>query len=192
MSVRIARANSAREPRRLTLSLELLRRIVYASVVACLVTVAANAQSAATADILRRAFLNQEFAVKSFGPVRWLDGGRAYTTLEASALAPSAKGASDAGEAAVDLVRYNTVTAQREVLIPAQQLTPPDGKKPITIEDYSWSVDMNRVLIFTNSKRVWRENTRGDYWVFDRKSAALRKLGERRAAFDTDVCKVLT
>ena len=177
MSVRIAGAKSDREPRRLPVSLEFLPRIVYASVVACLATVAVNAQSAATTDILRRAFLSQEFAVKSFGPVRWLDGGRAYTTLEASALAPSDKGASDAGEAAVDLVRYDTATAQREILISAQQLTPPEGKKPITIEDYSWSADMNRVLIFTNSKRVWRENTRGDYWLFDRKSAALRKLG---------------
>ena len=36
---------------------------------------------------------------------------------------------------------------------------------------------MNRVLVFTNSKRVWRQNTRGDYWVLDRKSGVLRKLG---------------
>lgn len=177
MPARIARAKSARELKQLTLSLELLQRIVYSTVVACLAALAANAQSAATTDILRRAFLNQEFAVKSFGPVRWLDGGRAYTALEAPALEPSAKSASTAGETAVDLVRYETATAQREILISAQQLTPADGKKPITIEDYSWSADMNRVLIFTNSKRVWRENTRGDYWVFDRKSGALRKLG---------------
>ncbi len=191
MSVRIARANSAREPRRLTLSLELLRRIVYASVVACLVTVAANAQSAATADILRRAFLNQEFAVKSFGPVRWLDGGRAYTTLEASALAPSAKGASDAGEAAVDLVRYNTVTAQREVLIPAQQLTPPDGKKPITIEDYSWSVDKPGADLHQFQAGVARKHT-GRLLGVRPEICRSAETRERRAAFDTDVCKVLT
>ncbi|MGA9980248.1 MAG: S9 family peptidase [Candidatus Sulfotelmatobacter sp.] len=161
----------------MTLSLELLRRIVCSTVVAGLAAVAVNAQSAATTEILRRAFLDHEFAVKSFGPVRWLEGGRAYTTLETSTLAPSAKGTSDASAGAVDLVRYDTATAQREVLISAQQLTPADGKKPITIEDYSWSADMNRVLIFTNSKRVWRENTRGDYWVFERKSGVLRKLG---------------
>ncbi len=177
MPARSARAKSARESRRLTLSLELLRRIVCSTVVAGLAAVAVNAQSAATTEILRRAFLDHEFAVKSFGPVRWLEGGRAYTTLETSTLAPSAKGTSDASAGAVDLVRYDTATAQREVLISAQQLTPADGKKPITIEDYSWSADMNRVLIFTNSKRVWRENTRGDYWVFERKSGVLRKLG---------------
>ena len=177
MSARIDRAKSAREPRRLILSLQLVRRMMWSIAVAGLGAATVNAQSAAATDILRREFLDHEFAVKSFGPVRWLDGGRSYTTLEPSALAPSTKNASDASEGMVDLVRYDTATAQREVLIPAQQLMPSDGKKPISIEDYSWSADMNRLLIFTNSKRVWRENTRGDYWVFDRKSVALRKLG---------------
>ena len=27
-------------------------------------------------------------------------------------------------------------------------------------------------LIFTNAKRVWRQDTLGDYWVFDRKTIA--------------------
>src|SRR5262249_9705421 len=30
---------------------------------------------------------------------------------------------------------------------------------------------------FTNSKTVWRQNTRGDYWLFNLASNALRKLG---------------
>ena len=105
---------------------QVLPMVASLIVLACLAAVTVDAQSAATTEILRREFLGQEFAVKSFGPVRWLDGGRAYTTLEASAMVPSAKSAADAGEAAVDLVRYDTATAQREVLIAAQQLTP-DG-----------------------------------------------------------------
>ncbi len=173
----LKRVQGLGRPEQTRLLLQILPMVVSSIALACLAAVTVNAQSAATTEILRRAFLGQEFAVKSFGPVQWLDGGRAYTTLEASAPEPSAKSAADAGQGAVDLVRYDTATAQREVLIAAQQLTPPDGKKPLTIEDYSWSADMNRVLIFTNSKRVWRENTRGDYWVFDRKSAALRKIG---------------
>ena len=31
--------------------------------------------------------------------------------------------------------------------------------------------------MFTNSQRVWRQNTRGDYWVFAIKSGALKQLG---------------
>ncbi len=142
-------------------------KIVVMIGVVWLSTLTLNAQSPATTALLRRAFLEHDFAVKSFGPVRWLNGGSSYTTLETSA----------AGDEAKDIVRYDTATAQREVLVSAQRLIPPNEKKPISIEDYALTPDTNRVLIFTNSKRVWRQHTRGDYWVLDRKSGVLRKLG---------------
>ncbi len=48
----------------------------------------------------------------------------------------------------------------------------------MNVEDYTCSPkDLSKVLIFTDSKRVWRRNTRGDYWVLDRSSRELRKLG---------------
>lgn len=125
------------------------------------------AQSASTAQLLHRAFVEHDFAVKFYGPVRWLNGGQAYTTLESS-------GANETS----DIVRYETETGQRKVLVSGQQMIPAGEKKPLPIEDYAFSDDLNRVLIFTNSKRVWRQNTRGDYWVLDRKSGALKKLGD--------------
>ncbi len=124
------------------------------------------AQSAALNETLRQQFVEQAFAIKSFGPARWLSGGQAYTTVEASPAAAKVK----------EIVRYDSATGQREVLVSAQQLTPSGEKKPLIIEDYSWSADLNRLLIFTNSKRVWRANTRGDYWVLDRKAGSLRQL----------------
>jgi dipeptidyl-peptidase-4 len=126
----------------------------------------AYAQSPAVADLLRREFVAKDFATKSFGPARWLDDGKSYVTVEASTK-----------EGARDLVRYDAASGQREVLVSASQLTPQGAEKPLDIDDYAWSTDMNRVLIFTNSKRVWRENTRGDYWVLDRKSGSLKKIG---------------
>ena len=48
---------------------------------------------------------------------------------------------------------------------------------PSAIDDYAFSADRSRLLIFTNSQRVWRTNTRGDYWVLDRSSHELHKLG---------------
>ena len=33
------------------------------------------------------------------------------------------------------------------------------------IDDYVWSDDGSKLLIFTNTQKVWRQNTRGDYWV---------------------------
>jgi dipeptidyl-peptidase-4 len=126
-----------------------------------------NAQSSAATELLRRAFLDQSFAAKTYGPVRWLEGGTSYTTLK-----PSAK-----DEESAELIRYDTSTSRKEVLVSAQQLHLADEKKPIHVEDYALSSDYNRVLLFTNSRRVWRKNTCGDYWVLNRKSGNLRKLG---------------
>jgi len=142
-------------------------RIVGWLAVAGLVPAVAYAQSPALVDLLHREFVSKDFAVKPFGPARWLKGESFYTTLE-----PSAK-----AEGANDIVRYDAATAAREVLVSAAQLTPPGTDKSLAIDGYDWSADMNRVLIFTNSRRVWRENTRGDYWVLDRKSGTLHKLG---------------
>ena len=45
------------------------------------------------------------------------------------------------------------------------------------MEAYEFSADESRVLVYTNSQRVWRRNTRGDYWLLDVAARKLRKLG---------------
>jgi dipeptidyl-peptidase-4 len=55
------------------------------------------------------------------------------------------------------------------------------------------TADEQKLLIFTNSARVWRSNTRGDYWVLDLKADTLAKLGGPEAKPSTpDVCEVLS
>jgi dipeptidyl-peptidase 4 len=136
-------------------------------VLVCLSSRWGYAQSPGLAKLLHQEFISRDFAVESFGPVHWLDQGKSYATIEPS---PNAQGAKD-------LVLHETASGRREVLISASQLVPPGGDKPLVLEDYSLSADKSRVLIFTNSQRVWRGNTRGDYWVLDRKSGTLRQLG---------------
>ena len=58
-----------------------------------------------------------------------------------------------------------------------RSLVPPGQTAPLTISGYQWSPDKSKLLIFTNTKKVWRQNTRGDYWLLDRASGALKKLG---------------
>jgi dipeptidyl-peptidase 4 len=118
-------------------------------------------------QFLRDAFLKHEYSEQRFGPARWLSGGESFTTVEPS----------PAGHGSRDIVQYDTASGKREVLISASDLIPSDAKQPLEIQDYQWSSDMNRLLIYTNSQRVWRLNTRGDYWVFDRRTKTLRKLG---------------
>jgi dipeptidyl-peptidase-4 len=116
---------------------------------------------------LARVFNSNALVSKRFGPARWIRDGAAFTTLE-----PSAQEA-----AARDIVEYDTAGGKRSVLVSAAQLTPKDTKKPLEIEDYRWDQGLNQLLVFTESKRTWRTNTRGDYWLFDRRSGGLKKLG---------------
>lgn len=46
------------------------------------------------------------------------------------------------------------------------------------VEDMVWSDDLKKVLIYTNSAKVWRANTKGDYWMFDLKSKKGKRLGQ--------------
>jgi dipeptidyl-peptidase-4 len=116
-----------------------------------------------------RLFTTPDFQQDELGAVQWFPGNPgAYTILEPSA-GNTARG--------TDIVRYDAATGAREVLAPAAKLTPAGTSEPIDIENYTWSPDGNRVLLFTNSRRVWRENTRGDYWLYDRTTGALKQMG---------------
>jgi dipeptidyl-peptidase-4 len=114
---------------------------------------------------LERIFKTREYDAPRFGPARWLADGSSYTVLERTAAGAS------------EIVRYEAVTGSRTVLVPAARLVPPGGGPPLEIEDYSWSADGRRLLIFTNTSRVWRQNTRGDYWVLDLPGDRLTKIG---------------
>ncbi|MES2829295.1 MAG: S9 family peptidase [Bacteroidota bacterium] len=53
------------------------------------------------------------------------------------------------------------------------------GKRGLfNIKDFAISDDGTKVLIYTNSKKVWREETRGDYFVADLKSNQLMQIGK--------------
>ncbi|MSR62322.1 MAG: S9 family peptidase [Planctomycetes bacterium] len=111
-------------------------------------------------------FETPDYTPKSFGPARWVDA-RSYLTVEESATLAGG----------TDLVRYDAASGARSLLIAAQQLVPSGAETPLTIEDYAFSADGARVLLFTNTRKVWRDNTRGDYWVLELASGKLTKLG---------------
>jgi dipeptidyl-peptidase-4 len=114
-----------------------------------------------------RIFQSREYELPRFGPVRWMADQAAYTTVERSAER------SDGW----DIVRYDARTGARTVLVDASHLVPKGSSTALVIDDYVWSQDGKQLLVFTNTKRVWRQNTRGDYWVLDLGSSRLRRLG---------------
>ncbi|HXV87409.1 MAG TPA: S9 family peptidase, partial [Gemmatimonadales bacterium] len=86
---------------------------------------------------------------------QWDATGGTYTVLERTA------------DGATDLYRVDAVSGRRDLLLRGTDLIPAGGNAPIAIEEYRFSQDGTRLLIFTNSVRVWRRNTKGIYFVWD-------------------------
>lgn len=76
-----------------------------------------------------------------------------------------------------ELVEIQLPANQKSTILSKLQLTPRGQSNPLAISSYSFSEDKNQILIYTNTKRVWRINTRGDYWVFNKTSGSLTQVG---------------
>ena len=107
------------------------------------------------------------YRTRSLGPVQWQRDGTGYLALEPS---PTRKGF-------LDLVRYDALSGDRTIKLSAEKLTPASAAEPLLVENFDLSDDGQKLLVFTKSERVWRSNTRGDYWVVDLKDGSLHKLG---------------
>lgn len=116
---------------------------------------------------LNSIFKDAEFISEYFMNIKWSNDSKGFTTLEKSEI----KGFKN-------IVFYDAKSNSKKILLSAKELIPQGSDKPVYIEDYQFTEDNNYVLIFTNSKRVWRDNTKGDYWIFDIKKKNLRQIGE--------------
>ncbi len=112
-------------------------------------------------------YKNRIYVQEGYGPVRWMKDSDGYSTLEMN---------QETG--APDIVKYDAKTGQRSVLISSKQFIPEGDSEPLYVADYIWSEDNNKLLFFTNTRRVWRYNTRGDYWVLNIEDGKLQQLGK--------------
>ncbi len=64
----------------------------------------------------------------------------------------------------------------KKLLLSAEQITA--SGLTTRIESIVWNNDKKKILIYTNSKRVWRANTMGDYWYFDLSNGSGKKIGK--------------
>ena len=101
------------------------------------------------------------------GNVNWMKDGEHYSKIERNA---------DGG---FDIMAYKAKDNTKEVLIPANLLVNPDTKKPIAVRSFTFSDDNSKALIYTNTRRVWRYDTKGDYWVLDLVSGKMQQLGKK-------------
>ncbi len=112
-------------------------------------------------------YKNGTYPTRYYRSVRWMEDNQHYTTLE-----------QNRERACSEIIRYNARSGERDVLVGADQLMPSPDDDPLRLRDYIWSGDNSKLLLFTNTQRVWRYHTRGDYWVLDLETGRLYQLGK--------------
>ncbi|HIG30231.1 MAG TPA: S9 family peptidase [Verrucomicrobiales bacterium] len=115
---------------------------------------------------LNQIFASSEFSSKSFGSYQWNNEGPWMIRLK-----------KDKEGSGMQVVQVNPVTEEEIVLVESYHLIPPGETEPLNVEEFVFSDDRSKMLVFTHSKKVWRYNTRGDYWILDVTSRELKKIG---------------
>lgn len=97
--------------------------------------------------------------------IKWTKDGSGYYRAEAG-----------------DIVKYGLPQLEKTVVVAKAKLIPPGQTNALTLRNFIFSGDEKRLLIYTNTKKVWRLDTRGDYWVYDIATGALKQLGKNLPA----------
>ncbi|WP_018613814.1 S9 family peptidase [Segetibacter koreensis] len=105
--------------------------------------------------------------------IQWSKNGDSYYELENNAI-----------------VQYQLPSFQKTVVLDTVKLIPKGQNKAIKVRSFSFSGNEKKILIFTNSKKVWRRDTRGDYWVLNTATNTLKQLGKGRPASSLMFAKI--
>ncbi len=95
------------------------------------------------------------------GKINWTADGNYYTRIKDG-----------------NIIQVDPVTEEETIIIDKARITDPVSKTILKPQSFEFNNNYTRVLIFTNTAKVWRYNTRGDYWLYDVIAAKLTKLGK--------------
>ncbi|MEJ7627543.1 MAG: S9 family peptidase [Ferruginibacter sp.] len=93
--------------------------------------------------------------------LNWTKDGLAFTRLKEGSI-----------------VRIDPKTDAETILIKKELLTIPGSTNPIVVQSYEYSNDNSKILAFTNTAKVWRYRTRGDFWVINVAANKIQQLGK--------------
>ncbi|HVY74989.1 MAG TPA: S9 family peptidase [Puia sp.] len=75
------------------------------------------------------------------------------------------------------ILQYQLPSGIAHLVVTKQALTPAGQTTPLKVRYFFFSNDFKKILIYTNTKKVWRYDTRGDYWIYDLTDLSLKQLG---------------
>src|SRR6267154_1657191 len=109
----------------------------------------------------------------AFCHLRWAKDGNAYYRNEAG-----------------EVNRYDLPADTKTTFLSKADLTPAGQTESLKVRSFVLSDDGNLVLIYTNTKKVWRLDTQGDYWVLNKASKTLTKVGKDKPASSLRFAKI--
>ncbi|ULQ58039.1 S9 family peptidase [Flavihumibacter rivuli] len=65
----------------------------------------------------------------------------------------------------------------KTILVGKEKLAMANNGNPLVVKAFRLSEDESKLLLFTNTRKVWRYETRGDYWVTDTQGSSFYQLG---------------
>jgi dipeptidyl-peptidase-4 len=77
-----------------------------------------------------------------------------------------------------EIVSVSIIDGKETIVLSKEKLIPSGQTNPLIIKRFSVSDDAQKILIYTNSKKVWRYETRGDYWLYNLQTNILSQLGK--------------
>ncbi|MDQ3389296.1 MAG: DPP IV N-terminal domain-containing protein, partial [Gemmatimonadota bacterium] len=122
------------------------------------------ASLAAQKITLEEIFLSGDFRAESFSPV-WSPDGESFTLVETDSLRTGS-----------DIWEQGIRTGKRDRVIEGGRLVVPGATAPLQVEEVIWHANRQRALLYTNSQQVWRQRTKGTYYVYDLQGSRLVPL----------------
>jgi dipeptidyl-peptidase-4 len=111
---------------------------------------------------------------------KWTRDGNGFFTIESG-----------------EIMKTELPSLTKTTVLAKALLKPKDSANPLSVRDFIFSADDKQMLIYTNTQRVWRADTRGDYWLLNLADNSLRQIGKTRprsslmfAKFSPDGTKV--
>lgn len=93
--------------------------------------------------------------------VNWTADGTAYYSIKSG-----------------NIVRNDPKKETEIIEVSKEQLTAAGATAPLNVQSFDYSPDGTKILLFANTAKVWRYNTRGDYWISNNSNKQLKQLGK--------------
>jgi dipeptidyl-peptidase-4 len=92
---------------------------------------------------------------------KWTRDGNGFFTIESG-----------------EIMKTELPSLTKTTVLAKALLKPKDSANPLSVRDFIFSADDKKMLVYTNTQRVWRADTRGDYWLLDLANNSLRQIGK--------------